>query len=263
MVLFYLLILSAFGQIRIYRTQTYDDSNLTFTTGFLFIQDTENIEQEIHVEEFSNVNLWCNATGSSKPIITWLMETEKGQKYDLGITGKRLQIRNITRDCSSQKTYICNATNGVNSIFRKFQIIIKYKPFTDISVVSSNRTLQNMNDFYQSGKDYFSLQQKKGDIVTLVCIVESSPFGNTSWILNDTWIVNHTTGTEKINLNSDRNLNTIFAGIEEPSYKKINAYEFQLKLHFKIDGSDLFSQYKCCSKNEYGEDCWIIYLQEI
>lgn len=230
-----------------------------------FTQDTEETGPvtNICVEEFSTVNLWCNVTGSPVPVVKWFMETQDGQQYDLGIKGKRLQIRNITRDCSSHKSYICNATNGETSISRTFQIMTKYKPFVDISVESSDRALQTMIDFQQSGKDYFPLHQNMGDMVTLVCNVESFPFGNTSWMLNDTWIVNHTSEMAEPEINRNHALNYVFGSIESPSFKVVNSHEQQLKLHFKIADGLEFGQYKCCSRNEYGEDCWTVYLQKM
>ncbi|XP_055897710.1 lachesin-like isoform X2 [Biomphalaria glabrata] len=118
---------------------------------------------EVERPEGEAVDLFCNATGTPKPEISWYRIHKKAQypRERVGSVGELLQIKNISKNCADY--YECVADNGVSpNAIQTFKVTVIYPPIVTLS-----------ND---------RLNQHLGKGTALECYVNASPHGEVRWI---------------------------------------------------------------------------------
>ncbi|GFR58095.1 opioid-binding protein/cell adhesion molecule [Elysia marginata] len=134
---------------------------------------------DIERPEKDTIELFCNATGTPPPNITWYRLNKKTTKHreHVGQGGEVLVIHNVTKDCAD--TYECVADNKVGSaISHSFKITIQYAPEVHLPNTRLGQYL---------GKD-----------TILECEVNASPLGTVLWKHNGRPMANSL--TSEVNL---------------------------------------------------------------
>ncbi|GFO37963.1 opioid-binding protein/cell adhesion molecule [Plakobranchus ocellatus] len=168
---------------------------------------------DIERPEGETVELFCNASGTPPPLITWYRlnkNNDKGREL-VGQAGEVLMIRNISRICAD--TYECVADNKVPpAISHHFKITIQYAP--EINLPNSR------------------LGQYMGKDTILECEVKAFPLGTVKWRHRGRTLAN--TLTHELNL-----------------YNKLDD-SIILSLRLQQIKAEDFGEYECYADNELG-----------
>ncbi|XP_060085905.1 hemicentin-1-like isoform X2 [Ylistrum balloti] len=219
------------------------------------------------IQEGDTVKLWCNATGFPLPSISWeISETDSKGKvsfHDIGIRGKLLQIRNVSRHCST--SYRCIATNklSMTSAIQNIKIRVNFGALADIDVYSEKHCGTTMEDLGEkihvnsTGDSY--VEKRAGLMVSLVCSGSGSP----SAIIH--WYKFHNGKLIKIS--------TLGHGDESDDNKELGSFETKrcpplfnderrFRLTFQVF-DDRFTRYVCKTSNEFGNDEMAITIKQV
>ncbi|XP_061174426.1 uncharacterized protein LOC133183491 [Saccostrea echinata] len=125
---------------------------------------------KIAVEEGGTVDLWCNVSSPTKPLIRWFTQ-ENGLLNPIHVNGPLLQVRNISRFCATK--HVCLAENE----YSNSPINMTF----DIEVEFAARIL--LYDVRPNKKDLLSktLYRKRDVEVILRCDVMASPDVEIYW----------------------------------------------------------------------------------
>ncbi|XP_005091632.1 lachesin [Aplysia californica] len=147
-----------------------------------------SIPIDVEKPEGENVDLFCNATGTPPPQISWyrLYKNKSGKRERVGLIGDSLVIHNISRVCADD--YECVADNGVQpAMSQVFKVTVHYPP--EVRLPNTR------------------LGQHKGKDTILECEVSASPLGYAAWKHRGRTLINsHTHELTLYNSNPDEGI---------------------------------------------------------
>ncbi|XP_033641486.1 lachesin-like [Asterias rubens] len=120
----------------------------------------------------SDAILFCNATGSPEPNVTWERVDGNSSNGRLGLWGDTVSLRNVS--AGDAGTYNCTASNGVGDVELSVEVVVQYKPV----VVSPTPMVR-------AGRD---------DYVTIRCNVKAVPKAEIVWKRNKVVLQNNGRG---------------------------------------------------------------------
>lgn len=123
------------------------------------IDESASSPSQVNPQEYENVTVMCEASGTPTPVITWFRGSTENIT-EIGITGKKLIFPNITRYASD--VYMCRATNVRGKVERRIHVSVKFP--LEVKVMEA--------DVFAAG----------GDMVAMSCVVQGSPLYESYWV---------------------------------------------------------------------------------
>ncbi|KAG1687906.1 Lachesin [Nymphon striatum] len=199
---------------------------MNFKNAFLQVLVPPSILQDkgtsddVVVQEFSSVSLFCKASGHPTPTITWQREDNRriymgwGRSNHLQeetIEGEYLNLTRVTRE--HMGAYLCIAYNGVPpSVSKRIVLKVHFKPKISVPNQLIGAPLHSQ--------------------ISLLCEVEGFPLPMTSWRkYNDLIMSNNKQETSVVEKN----------------------YKLYMTLKIRSLQIEDFGAYKCCATNTLGE----------
>ncbi|XP_060082528.1 lachesin-like [Ylistrum balloti] len=231
-----------------------------------FIHDKAYTKDAV-IQEGDTAKLWCNASGFPIPSVSWeISETDSNGKvsfHELGMRGRLLQIRNVSRHCS--KAYRCIASNKLSRTpaIQNIKIRVNFGAMADIDVYSEEYCGTTMEDLGEkihvnsSGDNY--VEKREGSMVSLVCSGSGSPNAIIKWL--------------KFHQGNHVEISTLGHGDQIDNNYQIGSFmtelcpplfndERRFRLAFRAF-DDYFAKYVCRASNKFGSDEMTITIKQV
>ncbi|XP_021368638.1 neural cell adhesion molecule 1-like [Mizuhopecten yessoensis] len=210
------------------------------------------------VMEGNTARLWCNASGFPIPSVLWqVVDIDSNNResfHDIGIHGKLLQIKNVSRHCST--SYRCVASNELSRTpaEQNIKIRVDFRAMADLDIYSEDYCGTSTDDLGETikvnttGDSY--VEKSEGSRVSLVCSGSGSPNATIEWLRHyKGQLIKISTLGHGDQIDNTHQLESFVTAV----CPSLFIDERRFRLTFQVF-DDMFTTYVCRTSNKYGVD---------